>query len=588
MIDLGTLGGTFTTTPIAVSADGAVIVGSAGLRAVSWVNGSTTAIPLETLGGTSNFAIAVSADGTVIVGESTLPGDTESRAVSWVNGSTTAIALGTLGGTSSSARAVSSNGNVIVGEASILGNAGIHAASWVNGSTTAIDLGTLGGSFSTAAAVSANGNVIVGEATTGNAETRAASWVNGSTTAIDLGTLGGNVSRAFAVSANGNVIVGEARTTGNAETRAAAWVNGSTTATNLGTLGGNFGRALAVSADGTVIVGDATTENRELRAFIWRTQMQDFENLRLSFPVLANDTEIAVTQQQAVTQRLMEQTCLAEAGQSCITVGGWLANTSGNAAANMGSSTSGVATLTYGWGLDGQITLGGSLNLSNTDLGSNGFDMGNAVGASLWAEYSQGGLSRTGWQAGAAIGYGRESGDITRGRGLANVMLATGAADLTTTAARATLGYGFQQQDWLITPSLTLAHYRTTRGAYAESGADFNAIYDELSTNRTTATLAVSGEYAVSDQGTLSLGAGLEHDLSADRVLLTGTSTVPVMEAFAVSSTIERRNTRGFLDIGYTHDLGNNRTLLGSARVGQAAFGSAPQVGLGITYAMRF
>jgi probable HAF family extracellular repeat protein len=410
---------------------------------------------------------------------------------------------------------------------------------------------------------------------------------------IDLGSLRTDnlgYSDARAVSADGDVVVGLSDTDDEND-RAFRWDTASADMLDLGSLRTDnlgYSIALAVSADGSVVVGNAQADDGSGRAFIWRTQMQDFTNLMLSFPTLANDTEIAVAQQQAVVERLMDQTCFAEAGQACMSVGGWLANSGSTASQDIGSHSSSVGTLSYGRGINGQTTLGGTLSLSNTNLSSNGFDMGNAISASLWAEYSEGGLSRTGWQAGAAIGYGRESGDITRGRGLDNIMLATGEADLTTTAARATLGYGFQQKDWLIAPSLTLAHYSTERSAYAETGSDFNASYDELSMQRTTATLAVSGERKVSEQGALSLGAGLEHDLSADRVTLTGASTVPGMEDFAVNSTLERRDTRGFFHIGYTHDLGNGRNLSGSARIGQAAFGSEPQVSLGINYAIRF
>ena len=458
------------------------------------------------------------------------------------------------------------------------------------------DLGSLradnlGGSF--ARAVSADGGVVVGEADTDDGNQRAFRWDAVSADMSDLGSLradnlGGSVAQA--VSADGSVVVGGADTD-DGNFRAFRWDAVSADMSDLGSLradnlGGSFARA--VSADGGVVVGEADTDDGNVRAFIWRTQMQDFGNLMLSFPVLANDTEIAVAQKQNVVGRLIDQTCLAEAGQSCMTVGGWLANTGSTTTQDIGSRTSSVAILSYGRGLDGQTTLGGTLSLSNTNLSSNGFDMRNAISASLWAKYSEGGLSRTGLQASAAVGWGRESGIITRGRGLDNVMLATGDAKLETLSARATVGYGFQQQDWLITPSATLAHFSTDRSAYAETGADFNASYDALSMQRNTATLAIAGEYQISEQVTLSLGVGMVHDLSVDRAMLTGTSTVPGMETFAVDSTLERRDTRGFFDVGYTHDLGNGRSLSGSAHVGQADFGNALQVSLGINYAMRF
>lgn len=63
------------------------------------------------------------------------------------------------------------------------------------------------------------------------------------------------------------------------------------------------------------------------RAFLWRTQMQDFPNLILSFPELANDTGVAVAQQQRLAGRLMQQACQADGGQVCLSGGSELVDT---------------------------------------------------------------------------------------------------------------------------------------------------------------------------------------------------------------------------------------------------------------------
>ena len=351
-------------------------------------------------------------------------------------------------------------------------------------------------------------------------------------------------------------------------------------------------RAHTVSADGAVVVGSAEADDGGVRAFVWRTQMQDLGNLMLSFSVLADDTEIAVTQQQQVVGRLMNESCSAGKGRSCLRAGGWLSNTGASsrstATGDTGSQTSGIGTLTYGLGVDGQTTIGGTLSVNGTSLNANGFDMGTGIGGSLWAEYNRGGLARTSWQASAAAAWSRESGAVTRGRDLGNVMLATGNASLETFSARASLGYGVQVKGWLIKPSAMLTHFRTSRSGTAEDGADFNASYDALSVSRTATTVDFSVERRVVAQGTLSLGAGVEHDLSSDRVVLNGSSTVPGRESFSVASTPERNRTRGFLEKGYTHDLGDNHTISSSLRVGQAVFGSTPQASLSLHYGMRF
>jgi probable HAF family extracellular repeat protein len=592
--ELITLPGDNFSGAAGVSADGGVIVGAARnptspelLRAVKWVGGSTTATNLGTLGGNSSEAGSVSADGLVIVGQArTLSG--AQRAVKWVNGSLLATVLEpTLNGISSSSRGVSADGSVIVGEVETAAGFA-RAVSWVGGSTTATELGTLGGLYSSAVGVSADGRVIVGFANNAASFERAVSWVGGSTTATELGTLGGDSSFANAVNADGSVIVGYADVDAN-NRHAVSWVGGSTTATDLGTLGGNFSTANAVSADGSVIVGESRIEGGGNRAFIWRTQMQDLVNLMLSYPVLANDTDIAVAQQQGLVGQLANQTCLAAPGASCMRTSLMGNSTDGTSSDGIGSYSSLTGLISYGYGVSDSLTLGANLNFGSTSLNNNGFDMGSDFGATLWGSYSEGQLARTGWQGEVALGYGRASGDITRGRGLDNVLLSTGQADMDTRMARASLGYGFNQaQGWLLTPTFGITNTRTTRDAYTETGGDFNASYDSLTIDRTTMDLSLSGETAINDISRLTLTGGLEHDLSADRAVLTGTSDMPGMEAFSVGSTLDRRDTRGFFAAEYAYDLSETQTLSGSLKAGQAAYGSKLQVGLGISFDMKF
>ena len=588
-IGLGRLGG-IGSTAHAVSADGSVIVGEARIdvdqtHAVSWVNGSTEATDLGTLGGTYGSASAVSADGSVIVGYAYDDNNGfDSKAAAWVGGSTVAINLGTLGGDNSRALAVSADGSVIIGHAQHA-NYGSHAVKWVDGHTTATDLGTLGGNYSKAHAVSADGSVIVGYATNADGNDHAASWVGGSTTAIDLGTLGGNRSTANAVSADGSVIVGHAQNA-DGDTRAVSWVDGSTEATDLGTLGGTYGHASAVSADGSVIVGSYQGETGG--AFIYKTQMQDLSNLMLSFPTMANDTQIAVAELEYSAGRLMGTTCLAEAGSACLRVDGSLSNTGATSSDNIEARSNQSLSLTYGRGLNAQTTLGGTLSITPSGSDNNGFDMGRTVGLSLWGAYSESGQLGTGWQASASVGRNTGNADIFRGRGLDNVVVSTGSADVTTNSMQATLGYGVQQQDWLFTPSATLTRHTTTRDAYSESGGDFNAAYDSLSVSSTTLDLQLAADYHVSDTGTLMLEAGMVKDLNLDAITLTGTSDMPGMAAVSTDGGLERNDTRGFASIGYRHELNDSSSITGALRAGQSVFGNQLQVNVGVGFAMEF
>jgi probable HAF family extracellular repeat protein len=435
--------------------------------------------------------------------------------------------------------------------------------------------------------VSADGSVIVGFARNADDEQHAASWVDGSTTATDLGTLGGTYGYALAVSADGSVIVGNSENADNNE-HAVAWIDGSTTATDLGTLGGLYSTAYAVSADGSVIVGYSENAGRLDLAFIYKTQMQDLSNLMLSFPTMANDTQIAVAELEYSAGRLMGTTCLADAGIACLRVDGTLSNTGATSSDNIEARSSQSVSLTYGRGLNAQTTLGGTLSITPSGADNNGFDMGRTVGLSLWGAYSESGQLGTGWQASASVGRNTGNADISRGRGLDNVVVSTGSADVTTNSMQATLGYGVQQQDWLFTPSATLTRHTTTRDAYSESGGDFNAAYDSLSVSSTTLDLQLAADYHVSDTGTLMLEAGMVKDLNVDAITLTGTSDMPGMTAVSTEGGLERNDTRGFASIGYRHELNDSSSITGALRVGQSIFGNQLQVNVGVGFAIEF
>jgi probable HAF family extracellular repeat protein len=611
MRDLGTLrsGNDGYSYASAVSADGAVVVGEAetdnDYRAFRWDSVSGAMRDLGTLRsdnfGTS-YAKAVSADGAVVVGVATV--DVGGiRAFRWDSVSGAMRDLGSLRDDNlgvSYAYAMSADGAVVVGEAET--DDDYRAYRWDSVSGAMRDLGTLrsgNDGYSVAKAVSADGAVVVGEADTGDDDSRAFRWDTVSEEMRDLGSLRSDnfgVSSAKAVSADGAVVVGSADTdVGSRNQRAFRWDTDTGVMRDLGSLrSDNFGvsSASAVSADGAVVVGVSETDVQGFggnRAFIWRTQMQDLENLMLSFPAPANDTAIAVAQQQGTVGQLASWTCLAETGASCMRTSLISSNTGSTASDDIGSSSSPTGLISYGYGVSDGWTLGGTLSLGSTSLNHNGFEMGSNLGAALRGSYSEGHSARTGWQGEVALGYGRASGDIIRGRGLDNVLLSTGQADMDTRLARASLGYGINQaQGWLLTPTLGITNTRTTRGAYTETGGDFNASYDSLSIDRTSMDLSLSAGTAINDVSRLTLTGGLERDLNADRAVLTGTSDMPGMETFTIGSALDRRDTRRFFATEYAYDISETQTLSGSLKVGQTVYGSKPQVGLGISFDMKF
>lgn len=501
------------------------------------------------------------------------------------------VDLGSLGENTeyhfSNVRDMSSDGSVIVGSADS-GNRTSRAFRWSDGAMQ--DLGTLGQNLSyytsEAIAVSVDGSVVAGTAY-GDNGFRAFRWFDG--IMYDLGTLDTapadfQESEAFAMSADGSVVVG--RATKDDAIRPFRWVDG--VMQDLGTLGGDpeftFGEATTVSADGSIVAGYMYVDEVP-RAFIWRTQMQDFAQLVASFPVVAADTEIGIVQHQGHMTQIAGETCMAETGRGCLRTG--LAHSSTGATTDVSGSVS-ISTLSYGHGVTDRVTFGFTLAFGATELRANGFDMGTGVSGAVWGSYSQGGTDHTGWQGEVAVGYGKSSGQITRGRGLEDVLLSTGEAELSTTLARAELGYGHRRGAWLLTPHLGISQLRTARNAYGEAGGDFSASFEALSVTQTTLDLGLDAETPVGERARLTLAAGVTHDLRADRVVLRGVSDLPGMESFSVGGTLERRGTRGYLSAGYAHEIGNGATLSGILGMAQPVYGNKPDARVGLNIAMRF
>ncbi|GGD29424.1 autotransporter outer membrane beta-barrel domain-containing protein [Sinisalibacter lacisalsi] len=315
--------------------------------------------------------------------------------------------------------------------------------------------------------------------------------------------------------------------------------------------------------------------------------MQDFDNLLTSFPVLANDSAVAAAQAQQGLGQTMRQGFFAGAGQFGMQLHGGFSWTDRNPT-TVGARRTNSGAVSLGYGVSDAVSVGVTASFAGTSLANNGFDMSAGPGLAAWARYSAGGAAGTGLQAEAAFGWSRAEGEITRGRLLANVDLATGSSSLETWGGTASIGYGMELGGWLVTPHAGLTHYQTTRAAYTETGASFNASYDEMQVSRTDLTLGVTGEIRVGAQGTLSFGAGIERALGGQDAVLSGTSDIPGMTTFNIPASFVANQTRGYVTAGYAHDFGNGMTLSGDLRVGHAVYGTSPEVRGGLALGFSF
>ena len=606
MQDLGdlTASGTGSSAARAVSADGRVVAGQADYvlygkyHAFRWTSegGMQDLGDLTASGTGTSYTNAISADGSAVVGGADYGTGANAHAFRWTSaggmqdlGDLTASGTG-----SSNAIAISADGSVVVGEASYGSGWWSHAYRWTSdgGMQDLGDLTASGTGWSEASAVSADGSVVVGEANYGSSWwSHAYRWTSdgGMQDLGDLTASGTGWSAARAVSADGSVVVGRADYGSGASSHAFRWSSesGMQDLGDLTASGTGWSYAKEVSADGRTVVGLSSTDYGYVtRAFIYRTSMQDFSNLLSSLPKLAADKELAAAQQQMRMARLLQTQCATgKSGVSCLKVTGSFDAAGADAGIGRRQQTQGVVTL--GYGLSEQWTWGGNLLLGHASLRHSAVDPDSTYGLGGWLAYSQSGQAGNGWQVQASVGYSKQNNTITRGQGLSNVELVSGAANLNALAARVALGFGMRHANgWLVTPEVALTQQHSKFAAYDEAHGDFRASYQKASLKATVLGFGVTAQKAVGSKTQLRLAAGLEQDLSVQRMKFSGISDMPGAEAFNLQSALNRKALRPYVSAGYVYHLDAASAVdIGAER---DAFSSEFNLGLSVSYSKFF
>ena len=464
MQDLGTLGGYYSQA-YDLNDDGSVVVGYSyvdtnnSYHAFRWTEAGGMQ-DLGTLGGRYSYAEGVNATGAVVIGHSELSLDNSYRyhAFRWTEAGGMQD-LGTLGGSYSYARDVDASGDIVVGYSRVSDMGGIqHAFRW-----TAEDgmesLGTLGGDYSYARHISRDGSTIVGYSTLDDNDfQRAFRWTE-TTGMEDLGTLGGDWSYGEDVSADGSVIVGYSQLGGeDGDYHAFRWTE-EDGMQDLGTLGGRWSYAHAISEDGSTIVGQAeTSEEGIYRAFIYRTQMQDFTNMIASFGMLANDLALTTEFQRDMTTWAVDGGCNPRADQQvCLGIDGLMTMTGADGALGIAKREDQAVKFSAGLRLNEQIVvgLGAVITDYRTPIGAITPDNGNAFGA--WIGYDSDAAAATGLSGRIGVAIASQDNLFQRGMGLDNVEVTPGQSDIGTTMIGAELAYGFDVGGIVLAPVLGLA-----------------------------------------------------------------------------------------------------------------------------------
>lgn len=262
--------GFYNSDAVAVSADGAVVVGHDQVtgQVYRWTQ-AAGAISL----GFGDRAIDTSANGTVVVGWTNTPGGREAYRWTPADGR---VGLGDLAGGAfdSLGYGVSADGSVVVGDADD-GTGRAFRWTQATGMQALPHYQEYAGQtifHSIARKVNTDGSIVAGYTSLGEGVS-AVRWVDG--TPDYLGDLpgAGRFSDAYAISGDGSTVVGWSNGTSEGGTgfQAFRWTE-ATGMVGLGDLPGGAGLfrsiAFGVSDDGSVIVGSANF-NAEANAFLW-------------------------------------------------------------------------------------------------------------------------------------------------------------------------------------------------------------------------------------------------------------------------------------------------------------------------------
>lgn len=554
-------------------------------HAVRWTEEGAQDIGV--LGGTASSALAVSGDGSIVVGISDVDGGSR-EAFRWSGG--TMQSLGALAGqTTGGANLISDDGSVIAGYARVLdGTGGDNSRVFVWQDGVMSDIGDLGGANVTATAISTDGSTIIGQSGHDNPEVstspQAFYWRDG--VMQEVGYLptddpDGAYTVAKAVSGDGGVIVGTTRGEVGGHAMAFRWTeDGGIVA--LGTLGGTSSRATDVSEDGTTIVGLADNAEGQSRAFIWRSVMQDFTNLLASFGGLAEESELAIEEQQQFTEIAAAPGCDPAQRRFCLGVEGYGWTSAGTA--TVGRREAIGARLFAGVGLTEGLSIGGGYAWVDPSIKD---DRTHESGAHAWSVSLDYRGATSGPFARLWYAHARESLSLVRGEGFADVQPMNGSAGLSSDSFGLRAGYGFALPGGMnLRPWAAFDRRNSERDEFLEAGGDFPARFAAIEAKRTVARAGIDMELPTG-QNPLRLGISLETDLTDDPIMIAGTSDIPGMESFTLTSSLDRKDVRARFGVGYDLPLGPLVIGIG-ASAKSPVYGSSWQIGGAVRVSTSF
>ena len=216
--------------------------------------------------------------------------------------------------------------------------------------------------------------------------------------------------------------------------------------------------------------------------------------------------------------------------------------------------------------------------------------------------YSQDGIL-TGWQAKMAGAFQNGGVSITRDATLSNTEPGSGQARTHMFGFFGEVGYGLSLDEvTMATPFIGLRHVKGSRNAYSEnstpSSVDYPLSFDKYSQRMATSSLGLRIDGKITDALSWRLGLGVDYDVNAHVVGMTGGGLVSagaspayVLQApasFAVPASGSRSLLHPLLDVGLTYKSAPNQALAANVGLRDRADSSGAHVNLLMGYRMSF
>lgn len=151
------------------------------------------------------------------------------------------------------------------------------------------------------------------------------------------------------------------------------------------------------------------------------------------------------------------------------------------------------------------------------------------------------------------------------------------------------LGFGMRHANgWLVTPEVALTQQHSKFAAYDEAHGDFRSSYKKSSLKATVLGVGVTAQKAISHKSQLRWTAGVEQDLSVDRMGFSGSSDMPGAEVFNMQSALKRKALRPYVSAGYVYHLDAASAVAADIGVERDVFSSELNLALSVSYSKIF